>query len=116
MGCTMARRSGTQALRLMVAAALLLPLLPLGDAAAALPPYWQRLRELEAILRSMDVADRLQESPIVSVTVTGIDVYEVRTESCTLIVNIVDRPLAPGEEPMVGPRQFQLEIGEPECR
>lgn len=111
----MVQRLGLQAVRLTVVSALLLPLLPLGPASAALPPYWQRQRELEAILQSMDVADKLREQPIVSIRLVEPDVYQVETEACYLMVNIVDKPPGPGEQQMVGPRLFELEIGEPEC-
>ena len=68
-------------------------------ARAALPPYWQSAREITAIVNDGQVHDALK--------------YEVRTERCTLKVKIVDKPAKPG---LVGPRQFDIDVGEATCR
>jgi hypothetical protein len=82
-------------------------------ALAALPPYWQSAREIEAIVNDARVHDALKyEEPILSVTTTGDDVYELRTARCRVTVTIVDAPQAEG---MVGPRQFELEVGQAVC-
>lgn len=83
-------------------------------ALAALPPYWQSAREISTIVNDPRVHDALKyEAPIVSITTSGNDVYELKTERCTLVVTIVDKPLAEG---MVGPRQFDLEVGAADCQ
>ncbi len=83
-------------------------------AAAALPPYWQSAREISAIVNDARVHDALKyEEPILSVTTTGDDVYVLKTPRCTLLITIVDTPDA---EAMVGPRQFDLEVGEADCQ
>ena len=82
-------------------------------AAAALPPYWQSAREISTIVSDPRVHDALAyEEPILSITTAGDDVYELKTARCTLTVTIIDKPLA---EPMVGGRQFDLEIGDARC-
>jgi hypothetical protein len=82
-------------------------------AVAALPPYWQSAREISAIVNDARVHEALKyEEPILSITTTGDDVYELKTPRCTLRITIVDKPLAEG---MVGPRQFDLEVGEADC-
>lgn len=83
------------------------------SAAAALPPYWQSAREISAIVNDARVHDALKyEEPILSISTTGDDVYELKTPRCTLRITIVDKPLAEG---MVGPRQFDLEVGQADC-
>jgi hypothetical protein len=92
--------------------ACLVALVPALPAAAALPPEYQRLAELEAILQSPDVSSRLMEAPIDAIERVGEDVYSVRAAECTLEVRIVDDPSA---EPMPGPREFLLEVGDAVC-
>lgn len=83
------------------------------QANAALPPYWQSAREISAIVEDGRVHDALRhEEPILSISTTGDDVYLLKTERCTLSITIVDKPQA---EPMVGARQFEIEIGEAIC-
>jgi len=88
-----------------------------SSAHAALPPYWQSAREITEIVNDPRVHDALKrEEPIRSITVTAPDVYEVSTENCTVTVNVVDQPPVPGEETMVGPRQFLIEVGAATCQ
>ncbi|MCB1497086.1 MAG: hypothetical protein KDJ86_14960 [Bauldia sp.] len=82
-------------------------------ASAALPPYWQRTREIERIAGDSRVHDALNGSLIVSITWTGEDRYEVRGEDCVVTVTIVD---IPGNEGIAGPRNFDLEPGAPQCQ
>jgi hypothetical protein len=83
-------------------------------ALAALPPYWQSAREITAIVGDSRVHDALEyEEPITSVTLVGDALYEVKTERCTVQVTIVTAPQA---EPIAGPRQFDIEVGEADCR
>jgi len=96
-------------------AALAIPILlaPAG-AEAALSPYWQSAKEIARIVDDKRVHDALKyEEPILSIGVTAADAYEVRTERCTLKVMIIDKPSKPG---LIGPRQFDLEVGEATCR
>jgi hypothetical protein len=85
-----------------------------APALAALPPYWQSAREISTIVNDPRVHDALKyEEPIVSITTSGDDVYELKTERCTLLVTIVD---VPQDKPMVGPRQFDIEVGVADCQ
>ena len=96
-----------------------LPLLVLAGtpAMAALSPLYQSMREIEAILRDGHLVQAFaNQEAIMSITTPSRDVYEVKTKSCTLTVNVVDAPPKPGEEMMVGPRQFALEFADPVCR
>ena len=99
------------------AAAFPLAAVALGLAAtaavAALPPYWQSAREISAIVDDPRVHDALAyEEPIVSVSNVGEDVYLLKTARCSVTVTIIDKPDA---EPLVGPRQFDLQVGVAEC-
>jgi hypothetical protein len=94
----------------LTAAALLVP----SIANAALPPFWQSAKEIAAIVSDQRVHDALKyEEPILSVSVTAPDTYVVRTERCTLTVKIIDKPAKPG---VVGPRRFDLAVGEATCQ
>ena len=60
-------------------------------ASAALPPYWQRKAEIDAITDSSDVARRLEiHGPIDMIEHVGNDHYRVGGGGCTLDVFIVD--------------------------
>lgn len=84
-----------------------------ASASAALPPYWQSAREIGAILDDPRVHDALKyEEPILSIATSGDDVYVLKTARCTVTVTVVDKPEA---EAMVGPRQFDLEVGAAQC-
>lgn len=82
-------------------------------AGAALSPYWQSAREIDTIVNDQRVHDALAgEEAILSISATGADVYEVRTQRCQLSVTVVDKPT---DTPVMGPRQFDLEICTAEC-
>ena len=81
-------------------------------ASAALPPFWQSAREISAIVNDQKVHDALTyEEPILSVTVTGDNSYELKTPRCTLSIAVVYKPTK-----MVGPGEFDLEVGEAQCQ
>ena len=88
-----------------------------GPALAALSPYYQSIAEIERILGDRRLQDALQrQEAIVSITSTATDVYEVKTENCTVSVTVVDVPPKEGEPMMVGPRQFDLQFGQASCK
>ena len=97
----------------LVVPGIALMLLGVSSASAALPPYWQRSREIERIVGDQGVSDALKSSPIVSISTTGNDKYEVRSDQCMVTVTIVD---VPQDEAIMGPRNFDLEVGEAECQ
>lgn len=83
---------------------------------ALLSPYWQTAAEVRAILASGAVNDALKtQEPITSVVRTAPDVYEVRAGNCSVTVNIVDAPAASGQM-MMGPRKFDLQVGQGTCQ
>ena len=82
-------------------------------ASAALPPYWQSAREIQAILDDPRVHDALEyQEPILSISTTGDDIYVLTTARCRVTITIIDKPQA---EVIVGARQFDLEVGEAQC-
>lgn len=84
------------------------------NAGAALSPYYQSVREIEAIVGDQRVSDALQYGePILSIASTGNDIYEVRTSRCTLTVKIVD---VPSDPEIMGPRKFDLQVGRADCQ
>lgn len=82
-------------------------------ALAALPPYWQRQAEIQAIADSADVASKLESRPIDMIEHMGTDRYRVGGGGCTLDVRIVDDTSA---EPIPGPRKFKLQVGKLVCK
>ncbi|MDB5507145.1 MAG: hypothetical protein JWR75_1783 [Devosia sp.] len=81
---------------------------------AALPPQYQRQKELLAIVESEAVNEEFGMDGIESVEYLGEDRYRVTGGNCTLDVTIVD---APSTHPagFTGPREFALELGETAC-
>ena len=99
------------------AAVVLVAAMQSVSAVAALSPYWETAAEIKAILSDGRIADALKsQDPIQSVTHTDTDVYEVSNGTCTVTVNVVDKPKDPSKPMMVGPRQFDLQIGDAKCQ
>ena len=102
------------ALRHALAATLILAS---GPAFAVLSPYYQSIAEIERILGDQRLADALPgQLAIISIVSPSADVYEVKTETCTVTVTVVDVPSKAGEPMMVGPRQFDLQFGQATCK
>jgi hypothetical protein len=100
---------------LLAAAGTAVLLMP-AAAQAALPPYWQRLREIQAILDSNDLDQKLQGRPIDRIERPGDDLYRIQAGPCTLDVRIIDDPPVSTRPAMPGPRRFHIETGTPACR
>jgi hypothetical protein len=97
-------------LRLGAGAALALGALP---ASAALPPNYQRLAELRAVLAHPGVAGAFGVmEPIERIEYAGPDLYRVTAGRCRLDVRIVDLPMPRG---MVGARRFEARPGRRMC-
>jgi len=87
-----------------------------GSAAlAALPPEYQRLEELKAILVAVQaegVAGTIGEINVIEYV--GTDHYEIRSVTCTVAALIVTTPQ---KEPGIpGPRIFEVRLQPPVCR
>ncbi|MGH6617658.1 hypothetical protein [Sphingomonas sp.] len=81
-----------------------------ASAQAALPPYWQRAKELTAILESSDVARELDEAPITRIETTGEDRYRVSSGNCAVDVQLIGTARS-----NPGPRLFDLRVGKRKC-
>lgn len=101
----------------MRAAALgsLFCLLATLPALAALPPQWQRQKELQAIIEDSAVTDAFGFEGIEAIEWVGPDHYQVRGGACILDITIEDLPNMQGEG-WAGPRQFKIVLGEPLCK
>ncbi|WP_152613427.1 hypothetical protein [Inquilinus limosus] len=94
----------------------LLLLTAAAAARAALPPYWQRLEEIKAILDSNELSEKLQGHPIDRIERPGDDFYRVQAGPCSLDIRIVDDPASSTKPAMPGPRSFHIEAGKAACR
>lgn len=94
-------------LRFALAAALVAAAMP---AAAALPPQYQRLAELRAVLGLAEVA--ALGVPIDRVEYAARDLYRVTAGRCRLEVRIVDLP---SPRNIAGPRRFEARAGRRVC-
>lgn len=84
-------------------------------ALAALPPQYQRQKELQAIIADDAVVDAFGFEGIGGVEFVEPDLYRVTGGKCTLEVRIVNVPNSHGEG-WAGPREFALEVGKPVCK
>lgn len=81
--------------------------------AAALPPHYQRLAELNAILNHTEVAATFGiYRPIESVEYLETDLYRVTGAGCHMFVHIIGLPLPDG---FVGARQFEVRLDDLHC-
>ena len=94
-----------------------LTILAAATALAALPPQHQRAAELSAIVGSIEIIDLFLAEGLYIDGINRVDddVYLVTGGSCELTVIIADVPAPEGELPMVGARQFELQLGELSC-
>jgi hypothetical protein len=78
-----------------------------APASAALPPHYQRLAELRAVLNHAEVASGLGQ-PIDRIEYAGPDLYRVTAGRCRIDVRIVDLPTP---RDVVGGRRFEARPG-----
>ncbi len=97
-----------------VALGMLIAPVVMAQAQAALPPKYQRLRELQAILESSAITGAFPDRELIGkVEYLRPDVYRVSSLRCRMDVTIQETPNAPM---MVGPRQFVVNPGALLCR
>jgi hypothetical protein len=94
-------------------AALFMAGLAALPAAAALPPNYQRLAELRAVLALPAVGTAFGLEPIERIDHVGPDLYRVSAGRCHLDVRIVDLPTPRN---VVGGRRFEARAGRRVCR
>lgn len=91
---------------------LLLALGIAAPAAAALPPQYQRIAELKAVLADIEVGRAFGNTPIERVEFVRPDLYRVTAGRCRLDVAIVDLPTPSG---VSGGRRFAVRPGRKVC-
>ncbi|WP_162918257.1 hypothetical protein [Taklimakanibacter deserti] len=89
----------------MLAGAVIFAVVP--ESWAALPPNYQRIAELQAILSDSAVVETFKvKQPIDRIEFVKTDLYRVTAGACHVDVAIVDKP---GEK-RPGPRQFTVKV------
>ena len=94
--------------------ALGLIVLATAPAFALLPPQYQRLAELAAIIDNAAVTEAFGMDGIYAVEFVEDDLYRVYGGGCTLEVSIVDAPTE-HEAGFAGAREFTTELGDKVC-
>ena len=97
------------ALRRTLATATTLLLVGASAVNAALPPNYQRARELTAIIDA--VASALEDHPVDSVSHVDGFVYEVIAGPCRITATIEPKP----SEGIAGALQFTVALSRPAC-
>lgn len=99
--------------RRMILAGTIMGAMLATAAQAALPPKYQRLRELEAILATTAIAAAFPDSEvIVKIEYVRPDQYRVSSANCHMPVLLEDEPMP---SMMAGPRRFSVKPGSLVC-
>ena len=92
---------------------LLVVMFLIPAAIAALPPHYQRLAEINAILNNTGVAEIFGiEKPIESIEYLAVDVYRVTGGGCHMFVRLFGKAMPEG---FVGARQFDIVLNDLHC-
>jgi hypothetical protein len=84
-----------------------------ATAMAALPPQYQRLAELRAILNDSRVVGAFTSGPIDKIERIAEDLYRLTAGTCTMDVAIKDNP---SRVNVVGPRSFFIDPAQMTCK
>lgn len=87
-----------------------------SPAFALMSPYYESATVIERILGDGSLADSLKQQAITSIVQTAPDVWEIKTQECSITVNVVDVPAPANEPAMVGGRNFDVKFGTPSCQ
>lgn len=79
-------------------------------AEAALPPNYQRAREMTAVIEA--VAEQIAEHPISKIIYQKPDQYQVIAGPCSVRATIVSKQQ---KQMVVGPRQFEVKLSQRRC-
>jgi hypothetical protein len=93
-------------------AALAAAVLATSPATGALPPKYQRLAEIRAVLDNRAVSEALGDSPIDSIVYVRTDLYRVAAGRCRIDARIVGLSMPDG---VVGARRFEVRAGQRIC-
>jgi len=78
------------------------------QAMAALPPYWDRAREMKKILETESIKVAMNGRLVESVHYLSVDKYEVKSGECVVQVKLNALPQEP--DFYMGPRDFTVDI------
>lgn len=96
-------------------AAIALAAIVATPALAALPPQYQRMAELQAVLDAAEAGGVPEQvGEIISIQYIGTDLYEIDGLTCTVLARIVTTPQKGPQ--IVGPRLFEVRLDPPICR
>jgi len=74
---------------------------------SALPPLYQGIKEIEAILQAPELKERLSSSEIIEEIIREDHGYIVLTQKQTLYVKVI-----PSNKSKIGPKEFDLEFSQ----
>lgn len=100
-------------IRPALAAALVAATTP---AFALMSPYYESATVLERILSDGGVADALKQQPVTSITLTGENVWELKSQECTVSVTVEFVQAAADNPAMGGGPNFDIKVGAGSCQ
>jgi len=92
--------------------ALILSALTSSGAQAALPPFYEDVRQIKAILDDPKVAEKLGSVSRIQSIYHDQNTYTIATSECSLNMEVEYIPTA---RPIVGPPQLRLHVGDVSC-
>lgn len=101
------------AMRHALAAALIVAASP---ALALMSPYYESATVLERILSDGGVADALKQQSILSVVQTSENVWEIKSQECTVSVTVEFVQAAADNPAMGGGPNFDVKVGTGSCQ
>lgn len=92
---------------------ILIACLTTSAAHAALPPYYQSVREIQAILENREIAAKLGSGRAITSIAAHDRGFTVIAGECGLDVEV--RYLPPENPPVIGPVRFEIRPGQVNC-
>jgi hypothetical protein len=87
-----------------------------SPAFALMSPYYETATILERILSDGGVADALKQQSVVSVTLTSENVWELKSQECTVSVTVEFVKAAADNPAMGGGPNFDIKVGTGSCQ
>jgi hypothetical protein len=99
--------------RLVLAASLVVAAAP---AFALMSPYYETATILQDILGNGTVADALKQQSVTSITLTGENVWELKSQECSVSVTVEFVQAAADNPAMGGGPDFDIKVGTGSCQ
>lgn len=87
-----------------------------SPALALMSPYYESATVLERILSDGGVADALKQQSVVSVVLTSENVWELKSQECTVSVTVEFVQAAADNPAMGGGPNFDITVGAGSCQ